>query len=254
MTRFLLALALSALFLPAARAQPASVFDAAALDALFDHAPKVEVNLHGALLRLAASASEGDDEGAGAMLRGLRSIVVRVYSLAAARAGLADRLSSLGSALEGSGWTTLVRVRPDGDEDDDVWVYVREAGDAFDGMAVMSLDHDGGDASFVFIDGPIDPSQVGSLGTRFGGVSLDDPETLSDEEMQRIEDEAERTAEEVEAEVEQAMEAADEAQEAADEAQAAANEAQALAEAARVEAERAAKRARDDAARAAQKP
>ncbi len=197
MTRFLLALALSALFLPTARAQPASAFDAASLDALFDHAPKVEVNLHGALLRLAASASE-DDEDASAMLRGLRSIVVRVYSLAAARDGLTDRLTSLGSSLEGSGWTTLVRVRPDDEDGDDVWVYVREAGDVFDGMAVMSLDHDGGDASFVLIDGPIDPSQVGHLGSRFGGVDIE-AQDAAEEAMQEAHEDMEEAHEEMEA-------------------------------------------------------
>lgn len=180
MNRLLLALAISALLVPLARAQPVGPgLDAADLDALFGQPPKVEVNLHGALLRLAASATEGEDDGTSDLIRGLRSIVVRTYAMTDARDGLVGRITGFGDALARAGWSTLVRVRPDGDDAEDVWVYVRENGDSFDGMAVMSLDHSGGDASFVFIDGLIDPSQVGRLGGRFG-VSVGQDDTDDD--------------------------------------------------------------------------
>ncbi len=195
MPRFLLAATLAVLLIPAAQAQPAG-FDVAQLDAFFSRPPKVEVNLRGALLRLAASATE-DDPDAASMLRGLRSILVRVYSLDSARDGLTGRLDAIEQQMQASGWLTLVRVRPDGDDTDDVWVYVREAGDAFDGMAVCSLDHDEGEASFVLIDGLIDPARIGSLGTRFGGVDLDDAD-FSDAELERIEAEGERVGAEAE--------------------------------------------------------
>ncbi|HEX9952350.1 MAG TPA: DUF4252 domain-containing protein [Rubricoccaceae bacterium] len=203
MTRFLLALALVAIAAPAALAQPAR-FDPTRLDAFFDRPPKVEVNLRGAMLRLAASASD-DDEGTGDMLRGLRSILVRVYALDTARDGLVEQLATVERDMEASGWSTLVRVRPDGeDEEDDVWVYVREAGDAFDGLAVVSLDHESGEASFVLIDGPIDPEQIGNLGGRFGIPDVDEAGEFSDDELERIEDEAERAGEQAEAEIDRA--------------------------------------------------
>ncbi|HEX8298537.1 MAG TPA: DUF4252 domain-containing protein [Rubricoccaceae bacterium] len=212
MTRFLALLALLALASPASLAQPAR-FDLARLDAFFDRPPKVEVNLRGAMLRLAASATEDDEDGTAEMLRGLRSILVRVYALDTARDGLVEQLATVEREMETSGWSTLVRVRPDGeDEEDDVWVYVREAGDAFDGLAVVSLDHESGDASFVMIDGPIDPEHIGSLGGRFGIPDVDAPEDareFTDEELEHIEAEAERAVEQAEAEAERAGEQAE---------------------------------------------
>lgn len=171
MTRSLFAFALAALFFSTARAQPVS-FDPATLDALFNRPAKVEVNLSGPLLRMASMATDDDPETS-AMIRGLRAITVRVYNLADAGDGLDTRLGDFGNRLTSAGWQTLVRVRPDDEDSDDVWVYVRVAGDIFDGMAVMALDNEDGEASFVFIDGPIDPSQVGRLGGKFG-VSIGD--------------------------------------------------------------------------------
>ena len=207
MARFFKATALALLLaLPATapRAQT-PLFDVARLDALFDSPPKVEVNLGGALLRIAAGGADDGADGAGDLLRGLRSIVVRVYALDTARDGLAGHLARIETDMAAAGWSTLVRVRPGDDSEDDVWVYVREAGDAFDGMAVLSLDRDEGDASFVFLDGPIDPAKIGSLGGRFGIPDVDGPDDaveISDEELDRIEAEAERVGEQAEAEFE----------------------------------------------------
>ena len=54
-----------------------------------------------------------------------------------------------------------------------MWIYVRDAGDAFGGLVVMSLDHDEDEATFVSIDGLIDPAEVGRL-THFGSFGLGD--------------------------------------------------------------------------------
>lgn len=173
MTRSLfLALALVALA-PAADAQPIDVRD---LDALFDSPPRVEVNLRGSLLRLAAEAARAEDPSAAGMLDGLRSVTVRIYPAQSATRLAVDRLAGIGLRFEDEGWLPLVRVRslPDDPENDgDVWVYVRDDGDAFDGMAVMALDEDDDDAVFVLIDGTIDPSQVGALSRRFAKVDID---------------------------------------------------------------------------------
>lgn len=177
--RSLFSLALSVLLLPAfagqASAQPATL-DLASLDAFFDSPPKVEVNLRGSLLRMAASASREEEPDVADLIENLRGITVRVYPLGAAQDGLVSRLNSFESSLQRTGWTTLVRVRPDpatGDTDD-VWIYVRDEGDVFGGLAVMAIDHEDGEAAFVFIDGLIDPSQVGRLTSKFGGVDYSD--------------------------------------------------------------------------------
>ena len=186
MTRLLLAAALAALTLAPAQAQPISV---ERLDALFDSEPLVEVNLRGSLLRLAAEATRAEEPETALMIDGLRSVTVRIYPTGPSRALAVDRLADVGRQFERDGWFTLVRVRsrPDRAEDDedsdgDVWVYVRDDGDAFDGMAVMAVDDEEENAVFVLIDGTIDPSQVGALSRRFAKVDLDDEEHDGDPE------------------------------------------------------------------------
>ena len=171
MRRLLLALLLAAPL--GARAQPV---DALALDALFDAPPLVEVNLRGSLLRLASEAARAEEPEAALMLDGLRAVTVRVYALGEIPDLAVRRLTDVGQRFEADGWWTFVRVRsqPGSDnEDGDVWIYVRDAGDAFDGMAVMAVDNEDGNAVFVLIDGTIDPSQVGALTRRFADIDVD---------------------------------------------------------------------------------
>ena len=178
---FLLLLALAAP--PAARAQPV---DAAALDALFDAPPTVEVNLRGSLLRLASEAARAEEPEAALMLDGLRAVTVRVYALGGTPDLAVRRLADVGQRFEADGWWTFVRVRSqpdDPDNDGDVWIYVRDAGDAFDGMAVMAVDNEDDNAVFVLIDGTIDPSQVGALTRRFADVDVDDEATEDDDDQ-----------------------------------------------------------------------
>ena len=181
MKRLLLALALA---VPAgASAQP---IDIAGLDALFGTPPSVEVNLRGSLLRLAAEATRAEEPEAALMLDGLRTVTVRVYPTGADPTRAISRFGDVGQQFEADGWWTLVRVRSlpgDEDADGDVWIYVRDAGDAFDGMAVMAVDEEDDNAVFVLIDGTIDPSQVGALTRRFADVDYDD-DTEDDDDDQ----------------------------------------------------------------------
>ena len=181
MNRLLALCCLAVLAAPALRAQPTSI-DVRSLDTFFDSEPKVEVNLKGSLLRLISEASREDEPEFADMITGLNAVTVRVYDLDTALDGLTTRLSRLGSDLEANGWSTLVRVRGDEEEEeDDVWIYVLDDGTAFGGLAVMSLDHTEGDVSFVLIDGTIDPSQIGRLSSRFGGPDIDDLDDGTDQ-------------------------------------------------------------------------
>lgn len=174
-------LLLAAVLAPAVAAQP--VFDLQRLDGFFERPAKVEVNLRGGLLGLAAAATQDSEPELSTLIRSLNAITVRVYSLDAARPGLDGQVTSLFDALEADGWYTMVRVRSDpadaqdleeGEEPDDgdVWVYVRDRDDAFDGLAVVALDRAEGDAAFVHIDGLITADDVGRLTTRFGNVKI----------------------------------------------------------------------------------
>lgn len=175
MTRSLLLAAIAALVpLGPLAAQPLS---AEALDGLFGSEPLVEVNLRGSLLRLAAEAARAEEPEAAVMLDGLRAVTVRVYPTGPERSLAVDRLADVGRQFEREGWFTLVRVRSlptDDDAEGDVWVYVRDSGDTFDGMAVMAVDQEEESAVYVLIDGTIDPSQVGALSRRFAKVDIDD--------------------------------------------------------------------------------
>lgn len=162
------------LFAPSLSAQPISGNE---LDDLFDSEPQVEVNLSGSLLRLAAAATREDEPETSAMIEGLRRITVRIYpTYEGDRARTVRTWEDIGLRFEDAGWQTLIRVRSlpnDEDSDGDVWVYVRDEGDAFGGLAVMTVDDDEDNAVFVLIDGLIDPAQVGALTRRFGDVDLD---------------------------------------------------------------------------------
>lgn len=175
MTRYLLSALLALL---AALPATAQTIDVAELDAMFDSEPQVEVNLRGSLLRLAAAATEGSEPETAAMIAGLRGITVRIYpSPPEERSFVVDRLASVADRFEDDGWLTLVRVRslPNSDEDEgDVWIFVRDDGQMFDGMAVMAVDNDEESAIFVLIDGIIDPADVGALTRRFGSIDIDD--------------------------------------------------------------------------------
>ncbi len=168
MTRLALLLALMAA--PAALAQP--TLDMRALDSLFDRPPRVEVNLNGSLLRMASSAAGDEDPETAELIRGLRGIQVRVYPLDAARGELSDSIADFVRQFDAYGWQTMVRVRPDDQETDDVTILVRALDDGFDGMVVMAVDEDEESASFVLIDGPVDISQLNRLSDRFAGTDL----------------------------------------------------------------------------------
>ena len=180
MTR-LIALLLTLLAVPIASAQTPIPFDVRSLDAYFDQEPNVEVNLRGSLLRLAVEATSESEPEIADLVRGLNAVTVRVYPLESARDGLSDQLTRIGDRFETDGWFTFVRVRGDEEDPEDVWIYVRDEGEVFGGMAVMALDYQDQEAAFILIDGLIDPAQVGRLSARFGGPDMGDDEDADDE-------------------------------------------------------------------------
>ena len=111
---------------------------------------------------------------------------MRIYPAPPAVYGQAvERFDALGQAFERDGWLPLVRIRArpgrqpaeDGEEAEDdahVWIYVRDDGDAFDGMGVLVVDEGDENAVYVYVDGTIDPTQVGELSRRFARVDVDE--------------------------------------------------------------------------------
>ena len=140
------------------------------IEVWFGEEPKLEVNIHGALLNLVAEASRFEDPDLATMLKKLKGISVRGFDadgfdLQAVRA----KTSEMSKKLKADGWETIVRVR---DDDEYVDMYVKTQNDVIAGMVVMVIDDDD-EAIFVNIIGEIDPEQIGRLGNKFhfGGLS-----------------------------------------------------------------------------------
>jgi hypothetical protein len=168
-SRTLLSALLIALAAPAALAQSRPL-GPAQLDALFTDEPRVEVNVAGPLLRMVAELAHDSEPQFSEMLRSLRGVYVRQYTLSTARSGLSGRVSEFARGLERGGWQTLVRVREPGE---DVYIYVLPSGDALNGLVVMVLDSGEDEATFVTIDGRVDPAQLGRIGRQFNVPQLE---------------------------------------------------------------------------------
>lgn len=145
--------------------------DFSALDDLFGVDPVIEANIHGAILRLVAEASELDDPELADLLRRVRGVYVRVFDLD----GLdLDTVTSykddVSRILVEDGWDTVIAVKKRNEE---VNMYVRLVDEEIAGIVVMSINHYEEETAFLNIVGDIDPEQFGRIGRKFGvgGVS-----------------------------------------------------------------------------------
>ncbi len=130
----------------------------------FDESPTVEVNVKGALLRMAAAATRDEDPTLAAMLTRLKAIQVRTFRyVPGQRARLTSRTDGLARTLEAKGWETIVRVR----DEEDVDMYLQMRGERVMGMMVTVISPDEDEVVFINIVGEIDPEEVGRLGSRF---------------------------------------------------------------------------------------
>lgn len=126
----------------------------------------VEINLEGALLRMVAEATRGEDPDLSSLLAGLRSIRVQVLPLEDGNSSLAR--SSIGRAvrwLEGQGWKEMVRVREKGEQ---THIYLKEAEGKVMGMTVLAMGD--GEAVVINIAGRFNPADIGRISR---GLDLD---------------------------------------------------------------------------------
>lgn len=144
--------------------------DIAQVESWFDEAPKLEVNVRGALLRMVAEASKYEDPELSEMLYGLRSIQIRGFDVRGRQDTFRQRSSEFGKRLEAQGWETVVRVRDEGEQ---VHMYLLTRNDEIDGVVVLAVDEYDEEAVFVNIVGNIDPEQIGRIGRKFNLGILD---------------------------------------------------------------------------------
>jgi len=142
------------------------------VESWFDVEPSLEVNVEGALLRLAASAAKYEDEELADVLYKLKSIQVRGFpTYGPVPDELRDRRDALARRLQKEGWDSVVRVRK---HDQSVDVFARMAGEKIAGLVVVAVKNDDDETVFVNIVGDIDPDQIGRIGRRFNIEELRD--------------------------------------------------------------------------------
>ncbi len=148
------------------------------LDILSRENLKVEINLHGPLLKLVAGATRDDEPEFSQLIAGLEAVRVRVASVA--DLDLEAVRSNVGRAarwLDGRGWQTIVRARDEGEE---FYLYLRQQESVVVGLAVLVVE-EGGDAAVINIVGDIDMTQIAQLGRKLNIPQLGAAQELSEE-------------------------------------------------------------------------
>lgn len=142
----------------------------------------LRVNLYGAILRLVAEATRGEEPGFAELIEKLEGIFASVYEVPAdGRSSLERRARETARRLEARGWQTVVELHDKAG--DTSYLQVNTDGERIRGLAVMFVEPDG-TAGFINVVGDITPEEVGRLGRtfdidaleRFGGTGSEEPE------------------------------------------------------------------------------
>lgn len=124
----------------------------------------VEINLDGAILRMVAAATRGDDPEFAKVMSGLQAIQVRVFPLAGAQEHtVRGKIERAIHWLEHRGWSSMVRVREKGNEN---YIYLKKSGDQIVGLTILAIEA-GEEAAMINIVGRINPDEIGRLGQSF---------------------------------------------------------------------------------------
>ncbi|MEM7356049.1 MAG: DUF4252 domain-containing protein [Acidobacteriota bacterium] len=147
------------------------------LDVLSSEALSIEINLHGAMLKLIAAATRSEEPEFSEIIANLDAVRVRIAPVedvdpSKVRAGLGRARGW----LEKRGWSTMVRTR---EGDDELHIYLRQVDGDIAGIAIMAIEA-GGEAALINIVGKLDLSQLGRLGETLDIPQLSKPGTVPD--------------------------------------------------------------------------
>lgn len=125
----------------------------------------VEVNINSNLIAMVTNFAKKAEPEVAQVLEGLKSVRVNVLGLTDEnRADIQEKITTLRSQLEKSGWDRVVTVM---DKAEDVGVYIKTKGaDVVEGVVVTVLDGKN-EAVFVNIVGDIRPDRLATVGERF---------------------------------------------------------------------------------------
>jgi hypothetical protein len=132
--------------------------------------PKIEVNLRGSLLGLAARIASDEEPELSSTLMSLEAIHVEVYDAEYRKSdSYVEQLAETAKSLENKGWETIVRVRDKGEH---AYIAVKSEGDNIVGLVVLAADR-GDEIVLVNIVGNINIDEIWRVGREFDIDHLD---------------------------------------------------------------------------------
>jgi hypothetical protein len=121
---------------------------------------EVDVDLSGAMLRVAAGAMEPQDESLSELVSSLERVRVQVGTPSGMdAAAVARTMADAQARLEGAGWQKILSVE---ESDEHVYLYALERGDNIAGLTAL-VNESGEEAVVVNIVGDIKPETLGRL-------------------------------------------------------------------------------------------
>ena len=144
--------------------------DFRAMDISGGQEPKVEVNLKGSLLGLAARIASEEEPELSSTLMSLDAIHVEVYDAGDRKAdSYVEQLAQTAKGLENKGWETIVKVRDKGEQ---AYIAVKSEGNNIVGLVVLAAD-EGDEIVLVNIVGNINLDEIWRVGREFEIDHLD---------------------------------------------------------------------------------
>jgi hypothetical protein len=123
-----------------------------------DEQPAITVDINPMLVQLFRSAIAGADPEAAAILNGLRSIKLRVYSNGENNRQFNSFIDDVTEELQDSGWHAVVSAQDEGSK---IRWYMQMTEQEISGMTIMAAD--GSEAIFMNIDGSISAEDLGRV-------------------------------------------------------------------------------------------
>lgn len=124
----------------------------------------VEVQLHGALLKLAAQVSKKNEPEVADLLSGIERVRVNVVGLGEDnRAEITQRVKHIRAELAGNGWDQVVQAK---EAKSDVSVYLKSTQQEVVQGIVVTIMEGGREAVLINVVGNIRLDQLGKLGER----------------------------------------------------------------------------------------
>jgi len=132
---------------------------------------EVDVDLSGAMLRVAAGAMENQDAGIAELVANLERVRVQVGAPSGLDAAtVAQKIAAAQATLENAGWQKILSVE---ESDEQVYLYALESAGNIVGLTVF-VSEGSEEVVVVNIVGDIDPETLGRLLANLDGFDLDE--------------------------------------------------------------------------------